>query len=93
MGAIVLTCGVNLAVNSNCVTTSALCLFRHDNLKANRVTKEVPVDSLMDQAGICGYLRQSQEEYGVPAHCDGCLLQMAGAIHLSCTTVHVDMPY
>ncbi|XP_044396460.1 isoamylase 1, chloroplastic [Triticum aestivum] len=93
MGATVLTGGVNLAVNSSCVAASALCLFRHGNLMANRVTKEVPVDSLMDQTGICGYLRQSRGEYGVPAHCDDCLLQMAGAIHLSCTTVHVDMPY
>ncbi|XBI18852.1 hypothetical protein VPH35_060522 [Triticum aestivum] len=37
MGATVLTGGVNLAVNYSCVTASALCLFRHGNLKAKRV--------------------------------------------------------
>nr|AAL31015.1 isoamylase precursor [Triticum aestivum] len=51
LGATALAGGVNFAVYSGGATAAALCLFTPEDLKADRVTEEVPLDPLMNRTG------------------------------------------
>uniref|UniRef100_A0A0E0LWZ8 Glycosyl hydrolase family 13 catalytic domain-containing protein n=1 Tax=Oryza punctata TaxID=4537 RepID=A0A0E0LWZ8_ORYPU len=51
LGATALDGGVNFAVYSAGASAASLCLFTHDDLEADEVTEEVPLDPLFNRTG------------------------------------------